>query len=315
MILAKTLHGSRLYGLDGPTSDFDYKTIHLPPIRDCLLLSAVRNVHTKGEEKDLKMECESFAIQEFISLAARGEDVAMCMLHADRRHIIQDSPTFYLLRKERTRFYTKGMDGQLGYCKSQAVKYSLRADRLATVETVISILEGMVKDGVMKVGQAWDRLPELPHTKKGENLLDRGADKRAYEVAGKIIPATVAPLYALDILTKLRDSYGNRVRAARNMEGDDLKAISHSFRVGYQLRSLFTRGTFSFPLDETNFIKAVKYGELNYADDQLDECLNDLISEVEEMAAKSTFPEKVDACWLDSLVLNTYRTHYTLPPL
>lgn len=203
----------------------------------------------------------------------------------------------------------------MSFSRSMAAKYALRADRMQTVETVIDIIECMVKRGVAKLGQAWELLPELPHTSKGENPLDRNADKRVYTVVGKGLPAPIAPTYALDILIKVRDSYGERVKSAKAMNGQDLKAISHSFRVAYQLKHIYQDGDFYFPLPETPFIRAVKDGTLNYVTDGLDTKLNDLITEVEELAAKSSFPNKVDQSWGDQLVLDTYREHYILPPL
>lgn len=314
-ILAKTLHGSRLYGLDNPKSDWDYKSIHLPPLRDCLLLRASRNVHTEGNVGGVKAEFESFALQEFLALASRGEDVAICMLHVSNGDVVETSPAFEELRANKHRFYTKRMSGCAGYCRGMAAKYALRADRMETVERVIHHLELMIARGVGKLSQVWDELPSLPHTTKGENPLDRNADKRVYTVVGKGLTAGISPTYALGIIGNVRDSYGERVKNAKNMSGQDLKAVSHSFRVGYQLKHLYQDGAFSFPLPETPFIRAVKEGTLNYVTDGLDVKLNDLITEVEELATKSTLPDKVDQSWCDDFVLNTYRTHYTLPPL
>jgi predicted nucleotidyltransferase len=172
-LLAQTLHGSRLYGLDNPKSDFDYKAIHLPYLAECLLLTAPRNAHTTGLLHGLKQETESFALQEFLALASRGEDVAITMLHVDDKAVIQGSDTFNTLRRERFRFYTNKMSGSAGYCRGMAAKYALRADRMETVEKVVAVLKEMVEMGVAKLGQAWDMLPDLPHTNKGENLLDQ----------------------------------------------------------------------------------------------------------------------------------------------
>lgn len=315
MNLAVTLHGSHLYRLNNPSSDMDWATIHLPTVRDCLLLRAVRNIETVDETGDVKVERKSWALQEFVKLASEGQDLAVCMLHCHDSDVTTTSRAFDTLRKERARFYTKHMAGQVGYCRGMAAKYALRADRMETVEEVIIVLEAMVETGVAKLAQAWDMLPDIPFTTKTQNPADRNLDNRVYTVVGKGLPAPIAPAYALDILTKVRDSYGARVRSAKAMDGKDLKAVSHSFRVGYQLRSLYTRGTFSFPLDESSFIRDVKEGKLNYVTDGLDERLNDLITEVEELAAKSTFPEKVDSAWTDRFLLDTYREHYTLPPL
>lgn len=308
-ILAKVTHGSRLYRLDNPLSDYDFKSIHLPSLEDCLLLRAPRNIGAKDVVAGVKHEGESFALQEFLALAARGEDVAVTMLRVTPSDILEDSPTFQYLRERRKQFYTKEMAGSLGFAKSQCAKYSLRADRMDSVIAVINVLSDLYDEGVARLSQAWDRLPDLPHTRKFENPTDRGLDKRIYEVAGKGLPATITPHYALDILTKLRHSYGARVSLTREMGGADVKAISHSFRVGYQLRAIFTSGDFSFPLPENDFIRAVKEGKLNYVADKLDEKLNDLITEVEGLSAASSYPESVDREWMDQIVLDAYNEY------
>ena len=311
-IIAKVVHGSRLYRLDNPLSDYDFKSIHLPPQDDCFLLRAARNVHAKHEVAGVKHESESFALQEFLALAARSEDVAITMLHVSDDDILEDSPLFQYLCQRRKQFYTKGMTGALGFAKSMAAKYSLRADRMDTVVAVIKVLEELQAEGVARLGQAWDRLPDLPHTRKFENLIDRNADKRLYEVVGKGLSATITPAYALDILIKVRDAYGERVRTTREMGGADVKAVSHSFRVGYQLRHIFLDGDFSYPLPETDFIRAVKEGKLNYVGDKLDEKLDALITEVEKLSEASTYPESVDRKWLDEIVLSAYWSGYML---
>lgn len=305
-ILAKIVHGSRMYGLDNAKSDWDYKQIHLPTHEECYLLKAPRNCHKKSVIDGVKHEEESFALQEFLGLACRGEDVAITSLHVDDKHVLINSPEFTFLRHNRACFYTKGMVGSAGYCRSMASKYALRADRMETVEKVIIVLESMIETGIAKLGQAWDLFTEIPHTRKFENQTDRGLDKRTYEVVGKCLPATVAPVYALEIMTKVRDSYGARVKSAKEMGGDDLKAISHSFRVGYQLKHIFQDGDFYFPLPESEFIRSVKEGRFNYVNDGLDQKLNDLITEVEELSAKSHYPDSVDTKWCDQIVLATY---------
>lgn len=305
--LGTVLHGSKLYSLDNANSDTDYKSLFLPDIADCLLLRAPKNLQRKSGEGSAKEEHESFALQEFLRLAANAEDIALTMLHAEPRHVIEDSSTFTYLRACRVRFYTKRMTGALGYAKSQAAKYSMRADRMAAVEKVIVALELAREFGVARLYQCWDSLPDGEHILRTTSDNNRdGVDKRIYEVAGKGLPATISPDYALDILYKLRDNYGDRVRAAKNIDGKDYKSISHSFRVGYQLKHIYENGGFSFPLPESDFIRAVKEARLSYLDDKLDEKLNDLITTVERAAEVSTYPARVDQKWLDGIVLEAY---------
>lgn len=305
--LGTVLHGSKLYGLDNANSDTDYKSLFLPDINDCLLLRAPKNLQRKSGVGADKEEHESFALQEFLRLAANAEDIALTMLHAEPRHVIEDSLVFSNLRATRKLLYTKRMTGALGYAKSQVSKYALRADRMAAVEKVIVALEEARDFGAARLYQCWDSLPDGEHILRTTSDNNRdGVDKRIYEVAGKGLPATISPDYALDILCKLRDNYGDRVRAAKNIDGKDYKSISHSFRVGYQLKHIYEDGGFSFPLPESDFIRAVKEARLSYLDNKLDEKLNELITGVERAAEVSTYPARVDREWLDGIVLKAY---------
>lgn len=307
-LLGTTIHGSKLYRLDGPNSDLDLKSIHLPSLNDCVLFRATKNSQTKDGEGANKEEHESFALQEFLKFAANGEDVAVCILHARGDDIQFDSGIYAYLRGARKRFYTKRMSGALGYAKSQALKLGYRGDRMAVVEKVLKVLYGAHERGVARLYQCWDDLPDGEHIIRTTSLNNRDAvDKRIYEVCGKGLPATVSPLYAIEILERILAGYGDRVRAAKEMGGKDFKALSHSFRVGYQLKHIFQDGGFTFPLPESDFIKDVKYGRLSYLDDKLGEKLDDLISEVEMMAETSNYPEKVSQKFLDEIVLDAYK--------
>lgn len=304
--LAKVISGSKLYRLDNPLSDTDYKGIFLPSEEDCLLLCAVKNRKESSGEGAAKIEYGQFALQEFIRLAVNAEDVAITMLHCNTSDVLQTSEIFQKLCRNRSRFYTKKMAGSLEFAKSQAVKYALRADRLLAVERVIGLLEEIKASGAARLSQCWDLLTEGEHVTKEISQNDRGEDKRVLNVSGKLLPATITPDYALGILCKLRDRFGNRVRAAKEMSGQDMKAIYQSFRVGYQLRHIYKDGTFSYPLPESAFLRDVKENRLHYINDRLDERLNELIAEVEELVEASSFPDSVNARWLRDLVLEAY---------
>jgi hypothetical protein len=199
------------------------------------------------------------------------------------------------------------MAGALGYAKSQAFKLGERGNRMAVIEKVLVALRAVHAKGVARLYQCWDDLPDGEHIVRTTSLGNRDAvDKRIYEVCGKGLPATVTPLYAIEVLERVHSGYGERVQAAKNMNGRDWKALSHSFRVGYQLKHIYQDGDFTFPLPESDFIKDIKYGRLSYLDDKLGEKLDDLISEVERLAEASDYPEKVDQKFLDSIILSAY---------
>lgn len=303
-ILGKCVHGSRLYGLENEQSDFDYKSIHLPSVTDCLLLKATQTENTKVEEKN--EEYESFALQKFLHLCTSAQDCVIAMLHAPKSRVIIDSEIYEALRVHRDKFYTKSMKGSLGYAKGQSVKYALRADRMNAVKAFLDILRNAEKNGVARLYQIYDDLPDGPYYFKGIEERNNTVDKRYFECAGKKLTATVAISYALEIFENLYNQYGDRVKIAASLDAHDYKSISHAFRCGYQLRAIYEDGGFEYPLRETKFIKDVKFGKISYIDGNLDAKLNDLITHVEELSEKSNLPAKVDQKWVDNLILATY---------
>lgn len=302
-ILAKVIHGSKLYQLDEPDSDIDYKGLFLPDVSELLLMRAQKNERKKVSEN---VEYENFALQNFVKLVARGEDVAITMLHASDNKVVIDSDIYKYLRKNRKMFYTKSLTGSLGYAKEQAFKYALRADRINAVAYVIEILERAKAIGVARIFQIYDDLPEGKYCVKEIEPLNRSEDKRFFECAGKKVTSNTSIDYAIDIYKNLYNLYGDRVKIANSLDGKDYKSISHAFRCGYQLRAIYVDGGFEYPLRETQFLRDVKFRKVNYLKDNLDEKLNLLISEVEELSKKSTFPEKIDQISLDKIIFKAY---------
>lgn len=304
-ILCEILHGSRLYGLDHKDSDFDYKLIGLPDIRDCLLNEAPKNIIVKNEA--LKSTFETYSLTEFFKHAREGESYVMDMLHAPIINIIKSSELWNYIIKHRSRFYTKSMRGSVGYCKSQAGKYALKSERLNAAKKVVDFLKEKEKNGIVKVNGIWDELPDGEHTSRGINEKSRNEDKRYYEVSGKKITPGISIDYAISIYENLINSFGERVKQAALLDEKDLKSICHSFRVGYQLRHIYKNGSLVYPMPETNFLRSIRFREFTISFEDLQFKLNDLITEVEELSIQSSLPDKVDKSWLDEIVLNAYQ--------
>lgn len=85
----------------------------------------------------------------------------------------------------------------------------------------------------------------------------------------------------------------------------DWKAVSHALRAGYQARDIYKDGYFEYPLKETEFIKAVKLGQLDYKKD-VSPVLEELVEEVEMLAERSKLPSKVDRSYWDRRLLDVY---------
>ncbi len=321
MNLAKLIAGSRLYGTNVPDSDTDYRGIYLPTLQDCLL-NRVKDTITDETEEDT----QSFSLQYFLQLASQGQSIAIEMLSAPDKAVVVSSLAWKRLRAARQRFYTRNMHSFLGYAKSMSGKYSSRIDRLKETEAIITAMErygryrvtdrtpGSPRLETIKLAEMWDALPESLNAVKTTNSRNSNADKRAYMVCGRELQATVTIEHAHSVVQTIHNSYGERVRKAKDGQLD-WKALMHAFRVAYQALEIVETGDLIYPLKQADYLREMRLGKIDFIKEGLDAKLDDLIQEVQEKMDRSSLPERVDQAWMEAFILDTYREHYSLPPL
>jgi hypothetical protein len=99
-ILFKTLVGSRAYGTDIETSDFDYKGVYCQSNDDILCFRY-------KEQIDVNKDEVFYEVRRFLQLLQSANPTVLEMLFVDKESIIQSSPEFELIRKHRKKFLTK----------------------------------------------------------------------------------------------------------------------------------------------------------------------------------------------------------------
>jgi len=302
--LAKVITGSRLYGTATAESDTDYRGIYLPTKAECLLGRVRDTIEDKSEE-----DTTYYSLQTFLRLASEGQSVAIEMLAAPPECVVASSPVWERLRTTRHLFFTRNMYAFLGYAKSMAGKYSTRADRLAETEAILKLFtDGLYRPDQLdsvRLSALWDHLPISLNAVKTTNDRSSAADKRAYQVCGREIQATVTVAHAYSVIKGIHDSYGERVRAAK--EGRiDWKAFMHAFRVALQAKEIVETGDLCFPLRDAAWLRDVRMGRLDFMAEGLDKRLDDLIAEVQAKLDASSLPAKVDGAAVDALLLAAY---------
>lgn len=309
------LFGSHLYGLQTENSDKDYKGIYLPPIRNLLLGDYAKSYnYSTGDDKSRNtaedVDTEIYALPYFVTMACKGETFTLDMLHCTSPE--RSTWVWSQLINNRQKFYTKDMKSYFGYVRKQAAKYGLRGSRLADIKKAIEFFE-RVQDKSLTLSE----LKLLSPFPRGDYLRwtmykGRGAgsvEQEFYEVNTKKYQTTNTVEYVLEQLTKMWDGYGERAKLAETNEGVDWKAVSHALRAGYQARDIYKEGDFEYPLKETEFLLAVKQGQLDYKK-EVAPALESLVDEVNVLSSKSTLPSKVDKAWWDNWLLSIYEEFY-----
>lgn len=303
--IVKMKFGSHLYGTATPDSDTDYKGIFLPTVRDVLLnrVPKSHNHTTKCDNAEKNccddVDTEMYSLHYFIQLALEGQTVALDMLHATQKHLVETSPLWNQIVTLRQNFYTKNLKAFIGYARRQASKYGIKGSRLNAADQIIALLKKANSSSTLY--ELWDLLPVEDHLYFVDNNPN-GIPQ--YQVCGKTMQATQKVGYTLAILEKFKTDYGARARQAANNEGIDWKAISHAVRAAMQVKELLIDNTITFPLKEAALLRNIKQGQMDYTS-QVVPLLEGLMDEVEALSEKSNLPEKPDRKFWENWLIGT----------
>ena len=321
--IVRITFGSTLYGTTTPTSDIDYKSVFVPPSADILLQRVkptISNQRPKSEgEKNYAGEIdeEAYSLQRYLSLASEGQTVALDMLFAPRWAMV-DKPAWEWeeIERNRSRLITRKSAAFVGYCRTQANKYGIKGSRVAAARAAFELLDSALKSlgTTAKLREITDEIEKLTPTNEHMALLDiegavdiKGVKRtvRHWEVCNRKMPLTQTIKSSHEVMRRIVDEYGHRALQAESNQGVDWKALSHAVRVGRQAIELLNTGEVIFPRPERKHLLAVKTGQLDYK--IVAEEIENLLTEVEEAAEKSTLPEKADQKWIDDFVAGVHR--------
>ena len=301
-IICETLFGSRLYGLETPLSDYDYKGIILPT-KDEILLGKTcyhvdfntNNSSTKNNPNDV--DRTFYTLQYFINMACQGETVCIDMLHGSSDKLLHTSEIWQFMVENRHKLYTKSMKSYIGYVRKQAAKYGAKGSRLAEIERVLNLAKQLDDNNVVNDLT----IPESDVVK----WIDYKGN-RYIEVCGSKYQDNLKLSFLKRDLENHFNKYGERTKLARNNEGVDWKAVSHAIRAGFQARDIFIKGGFEYPLKETDFLLKVKQGKIDF--NIVEPMLAELVDEVNELSLQSNLPETVDKEFWDNFIKECHLT-------
>lgn len=301
----KIITGSHLYGLANENSDVDYKIVRIPSKEDCYLNRIGRIKQSTSDEEDY----EIIPIQEFIKQACSAQTNVMDMIHAPKDKIVycNNWDLWNKIVDNRAKLYTKHMKGILGFCISQSQKYSFRIEKYNEIKQLRGwMLRYLNYDRTLRLFELFDNIRDEDKTyiKKGIEEGSKNEDGRCLFVDKRCIQIHTPLTKVIDTLDSILKSFGSRVK---NADQKDWKSISHAFRIGYQLQYIYKDGGYSYPLPETEFLRDVNEGRLDYDNDGLGEKLQNLIDECVTLSDNSEYPDQVDREFWDNIILEFYK--------
>lgn len=292
--------GSHLYGTALPGSDLDFKAVRIPDAREILLGRARASLNGKAGNLDVEVH----TLQRFIELALEGQTAALEMLFVPDWGIQVVGPVWNAVLENRRRLLHRNLSAFVGYCRTQAGKYCVRADRLASLQAVIGILTQL--PGTCRLA---DDLPVdlsgIEHVTTRQHAGADGRQETFLVVLDREYNLTATVGYVLVQLRRLEDSYGVRARAAVDGAGADWKALMHAVRVAGEAEEVLLTGHITFPRPDASALLSIRQGRLSVQAVQA--LIGNGLERVESALSRSSLPDEPDRPFWDDFVVETYR--------
>ena len=333
-VIFKCMSGSYLYGTNSETSDKDYRGVFLPNLDDLILAKAPKHYTSSTGSKNDKNTSEDidetyYSLHYFLELAAKGDTNAIDMLFAytNKEAVIETSDVWNELIENMDKILTRNVKAYLGYCKGQCIKYSVKGEKLNNFKNFRDFCEMhlydidrngnklALKDVLINLGYG-EYIPKTQSEKIKFDRIDFGGhcyittewNKENYiSISDVKISLNDNISDAMRKINEVIKSYGKRSENAASNNGADYKAISHCVRVLLQVEQLLTENKITFPLNEADFVKSIKYNQTDMSYDDIMKWIEDKMKYIDEkLLPNSTLREKADYEWIERFILKQY---------
>lgn len=305
--------GSHLYGTNRPDSDEDFMGIFLPSTEDALgtndySLEWPFNIKVSDGPRNAKGDVDRkyFSIKQFCRLLLAGDSKPLEMLFSPESVWVSHTPEWLEIVKIRDVLVSKkSISPIVGFAITQAKLSSVKGENLNTLTDLIELFSKLPQGKKIDYALTTDqdsgvKFHKLVKVKKLEDGVE------GFEVAGKKFLMALKVSDLIKALTKLKDRYGTRSKAAA-AKGIDLKALSHAYRLVFQLETLLRTNKLQLPLPphEVEFLKEVRAG--NYI-------IDDYFADIDQRLAiakaiNTKLKETVDKSVVDDLCIRLTYNH------
>lgn len=282
-VIMKSVYGSHLYGTSTPTSDMDYKQIHMNPT-DLILIGKDKgcfnqNTNNSGRNTKDDVDFESKELRTFITDALSGQSYTQDLLYTPQHLILETSDIWEEIISLKHKLVTSNVKPLLGYINSQSAKYSNKGVKYNELKEVISIVESInIKDTIRDSIHFLGDLNRFKHFKYEYKMLNAVNGENYFFGPDFSAPSTRQWDEVLPVLKKKFETFGRRVEDAAENNGLDLKAYYHCLRLIDQLEQYLLKGSIELPSPRVQDLKDIRAGK--YGREHIEEWISSEIDRV-----------------------------------
>lgn len=289
-IYLKAVSGSRLYGTANADSDYDYKVIIEPSVKDILLGNGRGSSHVIEDEDSVY-----WTYQKWVELLLKMDSNAFEVYLANLDLGLVNYPLPGVLWDER--------GPAVGFVGSQMTRYANRGERLANFISVLEVLHqctDLREAAYRLVGHPGVVIKMDPY---GIPLIS---------VHEKAIPVNSKLKEAIKLYQRQVDSAGDRAMSA--IGSKDWKGIAHGFRIAKQMIELVETGNIVFPLQYSDVIADMRYGRIEF--DTAVNMVEEAVARLRDLPPSSHLCDnKKDATVVAEYCITNFHSSVVLGPL
>lgn len=318
--------GSFLYGSNTPSSDLDLKSVYIPSSREIVLGNYKKTICTSRPKSTFErnnkddIDIEIISLDKYLKQLSEGQTYALDILFAAPEEMfIEKGQKFHIfeeIRKNKDLLITKNCLSIISYARTQAAKYGVKGSRMDALKQTLDLLKTfhlytklgdheehlfkLVEDNKHIISLEKEQLIQIKDLPTGDKITML----KHLEICNRKLPWTCTVKFAIEVLQKIFDGYGNRAHKAHLDGGKDYKALSHAVRVNAEGLELLTTGHITFPRPEAKLLVDIKNRSIPFEEISvlIEEGLNKLV----EASKVSTLRDKTDQEWIDNFVCDVY---------
>ncbi len=337
-IMFKAIVGSKLYGLDTPSSDTDIKGIYKLPL-DILLKR-----HFQDQVEDSTNDQVYYEVSKFLGLAMKANPNTLELLYAPDEFILESNVDYELIREHRDMFLTKNIKYSLGgYAIAQIKKARGKNKKIVNPiakerKSPLDFCRLIYKSGSISL-KGW--LAETGYKQEQFGLVNINGmhnnylmywDQNKYTFRGILKPGAgelrlssipkeidlnpYTLYYASEAYSNYCKDYKeywewmenrNESRYAsveKHNKGYDGKHLMHCFRLLEMGIDAAKHGELIVkrPAKEREWLLSVRAGDLEYED--LIAKADEKLKNMEDLVSKSDLPDSIDSDFVDNLLID-----------